>query len=184
MELFFLHQVSQITENFRNGHTGQLSFIMVLLLLFTHAARIFTTMQETGDQYILAIFTLSTVFNITMVTQILYYWNATIDAQKKKEQGTPIVLIRSRIAQENFIFIIIRDYENSLLFGEVRLANQKDQRKKILMLASRGELCRAPRSQGSPRRLNINFFSLIFRRKRWPLIFYVKNYDSRTICER
>lgn len=85
MELFFLHQVSQITENFRNGHTGQLSFIMVLLLLFTHAARIFTTMQETGDQYILAIFTLSTVFNITMVTQILYYWNATIDAQKKKE---------------------------------------------------------------------------------------------------
>lgn len=85
MELFFLHQVSQITENFRNGHTGQLSFIMVLLLLFTHAARIFTTMQETGDQYILAIFTLSTVFNITMVIQILYYWNATIDAQKKKE---------------------------------------------------------------------------------------------------
>ncbi|XP_027045389.1 mannose-P-dolichol utilization defect 1 protein-like [Pocillopora damicornis] len=82
---FPFRSVSQITENFRNGHTGQLSFIMVLLLLFTHAARIFTTMQETGDQYILAIFTLSTVFNITMVTQILYYWNATIDAQKKKE---------------------------------------------------------------------------------------------------
>lgn len=61
MKLFFLHQVSQITENFRNGHTGQLSFIMVLLLLFTHAARIFTTMQETGDQYILAIFTLDRI---------------------------------------------------------------------------------------------------------------------------
>lgn len=83
--LLSISRVSQITENFRNGHTGQLSFIMVLLLLFTHAARIFTTMQETGDQYILAIFTLSTVFNITMVTQILYYWNATIDVQKKKE---------------------------------------------------------------------------------------------------
>lgn len=83
--LLSISRVSQITTNFRNGHTGQLSFIMVLLLLFTHAARIFTTMQETGDKYMLAIFTLSTVFNITMVTQILYYWNATTDAQKKKE---------------------------------------------------------------------------------------------------
>lgn len=70
--------------NFRNGHTGQLSFVMVLMLLITHAARIFTTLQETGDKYMLVIFTLSTVFNVTMVTQILYYWNVTIGVQKKR----------------------------------------------------------------------------------------------------
>lgn len=76
-------QVSQIATNFRNGHTGQLSFIMVLMLLYSHGVRIFTTLQETGDKYILAIFTTSTIFNITMVAQILYYWNVNVDTRKK-----------------------------------------------------------------------------------------------------
>lgn len=53
------------------------------MLLFNHAARIFTTLQETGDKYMLTIFIVSTVFNVTMVTQILYYWNVKIDEQKK-----------------------------------------------------------------------------------------------------
>jgi len=78
-----ISRVSQISTNFRNGHTGQLSFVMVLMLLFNHAARIFTTLQETGDKYMLTIFIVSTVFNVTMVTQILYYWNVKIDKQKK-----------------------------------------------------------------------------------------------------
>lgn len=56
---------------------------MVLILLFNHAVRIFTTLQETGDKYMLTIFIVSTVFNVTMVTQILYYWNVKIDKQKK-----------------------------------------------------------------------------------------------------
>jgi len=77
-------QVSQITTNFRNGHTGQLSFVMVLILLFNHAARIFTTLQETGDSYMLTIFIISTIFNVTMLTQILYYWNVNIDEKKKR----------------------------------------------------------------------------------------------------
>ncbi|KAL9965797.1 hypothetical protein ACROYT_G029651 [Oculina patagonica] len=79
-----ISRVSQITTNFRNGHTGQLSFVMVLMLLFTHAARIFTTLQETGDKYMLTIFVISTIFNVTMVTQILYYWNVKSDEQKKR----------------------------------------------------------------------------------------------------
>lgn len=77
-------QVSQIMTNFRNGHTGQLSFVMVVMLLFNHAARIFTTLQETGDKYMLTTFIISTIFNVTMVTQILYYWNVKIDEQKKR----------------------------------------------------------------------------------------------------
>lgn len=78
-----ISRVSQIATNFRNGHTGQLSFIMVLMLLYSHGVRIFTTLQETGDKYILAIFTTSTIFNITMVAQILYYWNVNADTRKK-----------------------------------------------------------------------------------------------------
>ncbi|XP_020614752.1 mannose-P-dolichol utilization defect 1 protein-like isoform X2 [Orbicella faveolata] len=79
-----ISRVSQIATNFRNGHTGQLSFVMVVMLLFNHAARIFTTLQETGDKYMLVTFIISTIFNVTMVTQILYYWNVNIDEQKKR----------------------------------------------------------------------------------------------------
>ena len=57
---------------------------MLLMLLYSHVVRIFTTLQETGDKYILAIFTTSTVFNVTMVSQVLYYWNVTVDDRKKK----------------------------------------------------------------------------------------------------
>lgn len=57
---------------------------MVVMLLFNHATRIFTTLQETGDKYMLTTFIISTIFNVTMVTQILYYWNVKIDEQKKR----------------------------------------------------------------------------------------------------
>ncbi|XP_068685913.1 mannose-P-dolichol utilization defect 1 protein-like [Montipora capricornis] len=79
-----ISRVLQIVTNFRNGHTGQLSFGMVFMMLYCHAVRIFTTLQETGDSYILRVFVLSTIFNVTMVTQILYYWNVKVDTQKKE----------------------------------------------------------------------------------------------------
>jgi len=78
-----ISRVSQIATNYGNGHTGQLSFVMVLMLLYCHGARIFTTLQETGDKYALTMFTISTIFNITMATQILYYWNVKVDQKKK-----------------------------------------------------------------------------------------------------
>ena len=74
----------QIVANFRNGHTGQLSFIMVLLLFLGAMARIFTTIQETGDKVMLLTFVVSTVLNGTLVFQVLFYWNVKPDSKKKQ----------------------------------------------------------------------------------------------------
>ena len=80
--LFFL-KLLQIVANFRNGHTGQLSFIMVLMLFLGAMARIFTTIQETGDKVMLVTFLVSTTLNATLVFQVLYYWNVKPDLKKK-----------------------------------------------------------------------------------------------------
>ena len=40
----------QAVTNYKNGHTGQLSAITVFLLTAGSLARIFTSIQETGDQ--------------------------------------------------------------------------------------------------------------------------------------
>ena len=74
----------QIVANFRNGHTGQLSFIMVLMLFLGAMARIFTTIQETGDKVMLVTFLVSTVLNGTLVFQVLFYWNVKPDSKKKQ----------------------------------------------------------------------------------------------------
>ena len=84
--IFFciLLKLLQIVSNFRNGHTGQLSFIMVLLLFLGAMARIFTTIQETGDKVMLVTFLFSTSLNATLVLQVLYYWNVKPDLKKKQ----------------------------------------------------------------------------------------------------
>ncbi|XP_027045324.1 mannose-P-dolichol utilization defect 1 protein-like [Pocillopora damicornis] len=74
----------QIVTNFRNGHTGQLSFIMVLLLTLGAVARIFTTIQETGDKVMLVTFLVSVTLNATLTFQVLYYWNVKPDLKKKE----------------------------------------------------------------------------------------------------
>ena len=79
-----LLKLLQIVSNFRNGHTGQLSFIMVLLLFLGAMARIFTTIQETGDKVMLVTFLFSTSLNATLVLQVLYYWNVKPDLKKKQ----------------------------------------------------------------------------------------------------
>jgi len=84
ISFFFFLQLLQIVANFRNGHTGQLSFIMVLLLFLGAMARIFTTIQETGDKVMLVSFLMSTALNATLVFQVLYYWNVKPDLKKKQ----------------------------------------------------------------------------------------------------
>jgi len=79
-----ISRLLQIVANFRNGHTGQLSFIMVLLLFLGAMARIFTTIQETGDKVMLVSFLISTALNATLVFQVLYYWNVKPDLKKKQ----------------------------------------------------------------------------------------------------
>ncbi|KAM7539858.1 hypothetical protein Aperf_G00000035573 [Anoplocephala perfoliata] len=76
----------QIYENYRNGSTGQLSAISVWLMAAGSLARIFTSIQETGDNLVILNFVVSSFVNIILSAQIIYYWNAKPFGQEKEEK--------------------------------------------------------------------------------------------------
>ena len=81
--MILLGKIIQIVTNFKNGHTGQLSAITVFLLALGAIARIFTSVQETGDQIVILTYVCSSVVNCIIALQVLVYWNSA--ANKKKE---------------------------------------------------------------------------------------------------
>ncbi|XP_071460178.1 mannose-P-dolichol utilization defect 1 protein isoform X1 [Marmota flaviventris] len=76
----------QAATNYHNGHTGQLSAITVFLLFGGSLARIFTSIQETGDLLMAGIFVISSLCNGLIAAQVLLYWNAKPPHKKKKEE--------------------------------------------------------------------------------------------------
>jgi len=78
-------RVLQVFANFRAGHTGQLSAITILLLFVGALARVFTSIQETGDPIIVATYVVSTVCNALLAFQMIYYWNVTSVVQEKSK---------------------------------------------------------------------------------------------------
>jgi len=83
--MILLGKFIQILTNFKNGHTGQLSAITVFLLALGAIARIFTSVQETGDNLVILTYVCSSVVNSIIALQVLFYWNSTskINEQKK-----------------------------------------------------------------------------------------------------
>jgi len=82
-------RIPQIWTNFSSKSAGQLALITWLLNFGGAAARIFTTMQETGDFTQLVTYVLATSLSGTILFQILFYGNAppekeTKDIKKKK----------------------------------------------------------------------------------------------------
>lgn len=75
-------KMSQAFTNFSNGSTGQLSAVTCFMLFFGSLARIFTSIQETGDSIIILTYCVSTLTNGIIVLQLLYYWNAGIGGKK------------------------------------------------------------------------------------------------------
>lgn len=75
----------QAATNFQNGHTGQLSAISVFLLFAGSLARIFTSLQETGDSLMALTYVISSVCNGIITLQVVYYWNTSPGAKKKTE---------------------------------------------------------------------------------------------------
>lgn len=69
--------------NYSNGSTGQLSAVTVLLIFGGSVARIFTSIQETGDNIIIVTYIVSTIANGALMAQLLWYWNA--DKSKKNK---------------------------------------------------------------------------------------------------
>jgi len=74
----------QIWANFSNGHTGQLSVISQSLIAFGSLARVFTTIQETGDMLMTSQFVLACSLNCLILGQIFWYWNALVPKPKKE----------------------------------------------------------------------------------------------------
>ncbi|RLN57120.1 hypothetical protein BBJ28_00004499 [Nothophytophthora sp. Chile5] len=83
-------RIPQILSNFKQGHTGQLAIITLVLNLGGSIARLFTTMQETGDPVQIAGFGVAILLNGTLVLQVLLFWGATnkalAQASKKKAE--------------------------------------------------------------------------------------------------
>ncbi|VDN99965.1 unnamed protein product [Rodentolepis nana] len=74
----------QIFENYRNRSTGQLSALSIWLMTAGSLARIFTSVQETGDSLVILNFVVSSFVNIILSAQLIYYWNSKPIDQKKR----------------------------------------------------------------------------------------------------
>ncbi|MGH0192624.1 UNVERIFIED_CONTAM: hypothetical protein FKN15_008105 [Acipenser sinensis] len=85
MPAVVISRLIQAGTNFRNGHTGQLSAITVFLLFAGSLARIFTSVQETGDPLMALTYVVSSCCNGIIAAQLLYYWNARPADEKKRQ---------------------------------------------------------------------------------------------------
>ncbi|XP_018430460.1 PREDICTED: mannose-P-dolichol utilization defect 1 protein [Nanorana parkeri] len=79
-----ISRLIQVMTNYRNGHTGQLSAITVTLLFLGSLARIFTSVQETGDPLMALTYVVSSACNGLIFAQLMYYWNAGPAGEKKR----------------------------------------------------------------------------------------------------
>ncbi|XP_070785960.1 mannose-P-dolichol utilization defect 1b [Enoplosus armatus] len=86
MPAVIIGRLIQAAANFRNGHTGQLSAVSVFLLFLGSLARIFTSLQETGDSLMALTYVISSTCNGVIALQVLYYWNSSPERKKKKKK--------------------------------------------------------------------------------------------------
>lgn len=86
MPAIIVGRLIQAVTNYRNGHTGQLSAISVFLLFAGSLARIFTSIQETGDSLMALTYVISSSCNGLIAAQVLYYWNSSPEAQKRRKK--------------------------------------------------------------------------------------------------
>jgi len=71
----------QAFANYNSGSTGQLSAITVFLLFLGSLARIFTSIQDTGDTTLIVTFVATSLANGILAAQVCYYWDS--EAKKK-----------------------------------------------------------------------------------------------------
>ncbi|XP_038050419.1 mannose-P-dolichol utilization defect 1 protein-like [Patiria miniata] len=80
-----LSKLIQAQTNYSNGHTGQLSAVTVFLLTLGSLARVFTTIQETGDDMMTLTYIISTAANAVVAFQVLWYWKRTEEFTKRQQ---------------------------------------------------------------------------------------------------
>lgn len=79
-------KLTQAWTNYCNSSTGQISATTAFLLLAGSLARIFTSIQETGDFMMILTFCVSSLVNTIIVAQVIYYWNSQESQIKYKKQ--------------------------------------------------------------------------------------------------
>ncbi|XP_020784568.1 mannose-P-dolichol utilization defect 1b isoform X1 [Boleophthalmus pectinirostris] len=85
MPAIVIGRLIQAVTNYQNGHTGQLSAISAFLLFAGSLARIFTSLQETGDALMALTYVISSTCNGILVLQLLYYWNSRPPTKTKAD---------------------------------------------------------------------------------------------------
>nr|CAD7193977.1 unnamed protein product [Timema douglasi]CAD7259912.1 unnamed protein product [Timema shepardi] len=73
----------QALANYRNSGTGQLSAATAFMLFFGSTARIFTSIQETGDTMVIITYVAAASVNFIIAAQVVYYWNKSAPAKTK-----------------------------------------------------------------------------------------------------
>ncbi|XP_026209276.1 mannose-P-dolichol utilization defect 1b [Anabas testudineus] len=86
MPAIIIGRLIQAATNFSNGHTGQLSAVSVFLLFAGSLARIFTSLQETGDLLMALTYVISSACNGIIALQVLFYWNSCPERKKKPKK--------------------------------------------------------------------------------------------------
>lgn len=81
----------QAVTNYKNKSTGQLSAATCFMIFFGALARIFTSLQETGDPMMILTYSVSSLANGIIVFQLLYYAKSKDKASKssKKQDKSP-----------------------------------------------------------------------------------------------
>lgn len=74
--------------NYRKQSTGQLSSTTALMIVIGCCVRVFTSIQETGDQLLIVIFAVAGVMNGIVLAQIFYYGNADERSSKGATKKT------------------------------------------------------------------------------------------------
>lgn len=71
----------QAWQNYKLQSTGQLSLVSASLQLAGTIARVFTSVQDTGDMLLIISFAIAAVLNAALFAQFFLYWN---EAKRKK----------------------------------------------------------------------------------------------------
>ncbi|XP_026469903.1 mannose-P-dolichol utilization defect 1 protein homolog [Ctenocephalides felis] len=82
--ILLVGKLTQAYTNYSNGSTGQLSAITCFMLFMGSVARIFTSIQETGDNMMILTYCVSSFANSIIVAQLLWYWNAKQPTKSQK----------------------------------------------------------------------------------------------------
>ncbi|XP_062239969.1 mannose-P-dolichol utilization defect 1b [Platichthys flesus] len=88
MPAIIIGRLIQVATNYSNGHTGQLSAVSVFLLFAGSLARIFTSLQETGDSLMALTYVISSTCNGIITLQVLYYWNISPEHKTETKKKT------------------------------------------------------------------------------------------------